>query len=303
MMLQNPFYMGQVRYGGKTYPGKHTPMVTYEEFMKVQSFIKRRNTARPVISEEADPFPYRGLVRCGECGCLITFTRKIKRQKNGNVHTYDYCYCTRRRQDYDCSQRAKISPEEITALIREELKQYSIIEDFFQWAVKYIREFDDAENERQEQVYQTQVKAIQTTEKELRELHRMRYRGQIDDDFYNAEKQQLESRLLMLRGQFNEQEDKNKSHRQETEKYFNFARYAKEDFESDEDAKKKEVLSIIGQNLLFKDGKLIFQPVKYLQPLVKEYPALAKQYERVGTLPKQRREAAVAAIVSEWYAR
>jgi hypothetical protein len=131
----------------------------------------------------------------------------------------------------------------------------------------------------------------------------MRYKGMVDDSFYENEKQTLEDRLITLRGQLEDQESSNKRHRQLMEKYFNFARYAKEDFEGDDDLKKKEVLSIIGQNLLFKDGVLVFEPIKYLTPLVEKYPGLEKQFLKVQTYSDQRKKTALDDLFSQWYTR
>jgi site-specific DNA recombinase len=305
-MFQNPFYMGYLRYGGKLHKGNHTPMVTPEEFDNVQELIKRYRNPRPKdVEEKEELFPYRGLVKCGECGCSITYTRIEKKQLNGNVHIYEYCYCTRRRSDYDCSQtisHSRITPQELTKLIRAEISKYTIMDDFFKWACQYLDQFNEAEIASQEQVYESQVKTIATIENEIRELGRLRYRNQIDDEFYTSEKQELENRLVTLRGQLQDQEEHNKRHRQLLDKYFNFARYAKEDFESDNDLKKKEVLSIVGQNLLLKDGVLEFEPIKYLMPVFEKYPELEKQYLSVQTYPEQRRKEAVASIISAWYA-
>jgi site-specific DNA recombinase len=301
-MFQNLFYVGYVPYVGKINKGNHTPMITQQEFDRVQELIKRRNNPRPILTEENDPFPYRGLIKCGECGCAITYSRKIKNQKNGNVNTFEYCYCTRRRQDYICTQRITIAPQELTKRIREEISKYTIMDDFFRWACKYLDEFNQSETEKQQQVYDSQVRTIKTVEDELRELNRMRYRNQIDDGFYESEKQALENRLTVLRGVFNDQEDHNRRHRKLLDKYFNFARYASEDFESDDDAKRKEVLSIIGKNLYLQDGELVFEPITYLIPLVEKYPNLEKQFKSVGTLPEQMKKDSVESIISEWYA-
>ncbi len=89
----------------------------------------------------------------------------------------------------------------------------------------------------------------------------------VEEKFYKSEKKELEDRLILLRGQFEDQENANKRQRQLLEKYFNFARYAKEDFESDDDLKKKEVLAIV-----------------------------------VQTYPERMKKEAVASIISSWYA-
>ena len=306
-MFQNPFYKGYLRYGGKLHKGLHTPMVTPQEFDRVQELIRRYNSPRP--QEETakdDPFPYRGLVKCGECGCAITYMKAVRKRKNGNVQTYEYCYCTRRRNDMVCNQtmtHSRITPQELTVAIRKEISKYTIMDDFFKWACQYLDEFNEAEIAVQEKVYETQVKTIATLENEVRELGRLRYRNQIDDEFYVSEKQELENRLVTLRGQFNDQEEHNKKHRKLVDKYFNFARYAKEDFESDDDLKKKEVLSIIGQNLLLKDGLLEFEPIKYLVPILEKYPALEKEYLKVQTYPEQMKKDAIASLISAWYTR
>lgn len=307
-LFKNPFYMGVVKYGEVYNPdGTHTPMITPEEFRQVQARISRTNAPRP--EEETmkdDPFPYRGLIKCGECGCLITYSKIVKKQQNGNVHTYEYCYCTRRRNDYDCSQKmshSSITPLELTKAIRAEISKYTIMDDFFQWTCQYLDEFHEDEADKREQILDTQTKAIKRTEKELNDLQRALYKGMVEESFYKSEKKDLEDRLILLRGQFEDQQNSNKRQRQLLEKYFNFARYAKEDFESDDDLKKKEVLSIIGQNLLFKDGELEFEPIKYLTPLVEKYPALEKQYIHVQTYPEQMKKDAVASLITQWYAR
>lgn len=307
-LFKNPFYMGTVRHSGvHNQDGTHTAMVTPEEFRQVQSIISRKNAPRPEEDKLVDdPFPYRGLVKCGECGCLITYARIVRKHKNGNVHTYEYCYCTQKRLDYTCSQtmsHSRTNPKEMTKAIRAEISKYTIMDEFFQWACQYLSEFHEDEATKRDEIMDSQLKAIKTAELELNELHRMRYKHMVDDKFYETEKQSLEDRLVTLRGQFEDQENANKRHRQLMEKYFNFARYAKEDFESDDDLKKKEVLSIVGQNLLFMDGQLRFEPIKYLTPIVEKYPDLEKQFLKVQTLSDQRKKTALGDLFSLWYTR
>lgn len=304
-MFQRPFYMGIVKFGDiHNLDGTHTAMVTPEEFNRVQSLIRRKDAPRP--SEETaknDPFPYRGLVKCGECGCLITYTRIIKHRKNGNVHTYEYCYCTQKRE---CSQKMSVSrmtPQEMTKAIRTEISKYTIMDEFFQWTCQYLDEFHEDEATKRQAILDTQMKSVKKTERELNDLQRALYKGMVDEDFYKTEKKDLEDRLILLRGQFEDQQNANKRQRQLLEKYFNFARYAKEDFESDDDLKKKEVLSIIGQNLLLKDGVLLFEPIKYLTPLVEKYPKLEEQFRQVQTGPEQRKKDAFASLIQLWYTR
>ncbi len=300
-MFHNPFYVGYLRFGGKVLKGEHEPIVTQKEFDQVQTLIKRYNQGRPEVNDKPDPFPYRNIIKCGECGCAITYSTVEKTYKDGSTQLFEYCYCTRRRKDYKCSQSKTIKPQQLTRLIRAELDKYTILPEFFEWACEYLSEFHDEEVDKQEKIFEAQTKTISDLESELRELGRMRYRGQVDDEFYETEKLMLENKLTVLRGEFNKQEEHNKELRKLCDKYFNFARYAREDFESQEDEKRREVLSLAGQNLLYEDGQLLFEPIKYLSPLVEKYPELEKQYLSVQTQPEQMKKDAVASIIQTWY--
>jgi site-specific DNA recombinase len=283
-IFHNPFYKGYLRYNGKIIKGKHDELVTAKEFERVQELIKRYNQPRPVVTPEPDPFPYRGIITCGECGCLITYSKVTKTYKNGTTQVFEYCYCTRRRTDVRCAQSATIKPQELTKRIRAELDKHTILPEFFEWACKYLSEFHEEEIDKQEKIYEAQTRTILAIESELRELGRMRYKNQVDDEFYENEKLTLENKLTVLRGEFNTQEERNKELRKLTDKYFNFARYARENFESDEDEKRKEVLGMVGQNLTYKDGILESKPIKYLTPIVEKYPEFERQYLSVQTL-------------------
>jgi DNA invertase Pin-like site-specific DNA recombinase len=83
-VLQNPLYYGTTRYSGEDYVGTHEPIVSKSLFDDVQSAISQRS--RPT-GPKRKPYVYRGMFRCGECGCFIT----TETQKGHN-----YLHCTKR---------------------------------------------------------------------------------------------------------------------------------------------------------------------------------------------------------------
>jgi site-specific DNA recombinase len=93
-MLTNTFYYGDFQYGGEIYHGRHTPIVSKDLFDKVQKVIELRGRKQKA---HKDPQALCGLLRCGTCGCSITAEAITKRQKNGNVHSYVYYRCTKKR--------------------------------------------------------------------------------------------------------------------------------------------------------------------------------------------------------------
>lgn len=103
-ILTNPFYYGYFEYNGKLYKGKHEPMITEDEYWRVQSLLGKKGRPRP----KNHHFAYGGMmIKCGECGSAITAEEKIKTNKtNSKVRNYIYYRCTKKQQDHKCSQRS-----------------------------------------------------------------------------------------------------------------------------------------------------------------------------------------------------
>lgn len=298
-MFHNQFYKGVLVYAGKESVGKHNAMVTEAEFDKVQRMIHNAQAARP---KNEYIFTFRGLLRCGECGCAYTPQHNIKKQKNGTIREYDYYRCSLKRRDYQCSQTKYAREEKLNEQIKNELSDYTIMPKFYELAIIGLQEMNESNILQQVKVAETQRKAVTAKETELRELGRMRYRGECpDDEFYTTEKKKLEKELKDLQKARTKAEIRAEHWRAEADETFNFARYAEEDFESDILENKRKVLVKLGQNLTVLDGNIQFKPVKYLVPVKIKYPELQARYEAAITLPQQMKKAAEAAIFSDWY--
>src|ERR1700730_3747845 len=88
-ILSNPLYAGIIVWNGKTYPGAHEPVLSLTEFERVQVLLRKPEKPRP----HKHFFAFTGMIRCGECGLLITAEEKINRHGSH----YTYYHCTRRR--------------------------------------------------------------------------------------------------------------------------------------------------------------------------------------------------------------
>ncbi len=109
--LLNPFYHGVMRYGGGFYAGKHEPLITEEIFDRCRKIMNGRARAK---SRGFKPFMYRGLVRCGECGCTVT----MEIQKG-----HRYLRCSKRKGP--CGQK-HLREEEFRTLVRRAIREVSI---------------------------------------------------------------------------------------------------------------------------------------------------------------------------------
>ena len=91
-MLQNPFYIGQIRPNGQLFDGQHEPIVPKARWDKVQRIIEtNRGTGKKNRQQNLHRFLLQGLVRCGSCGSYMTPYYGYGNQKK----PYFYYTCTR----------------------------------------------------------------------------------------------------------------------------------------------------------------------------------------------------------------
>lgn len=94
-MFTNIFYAGYTMQNGVVRRGKHQAMITLAEYHQIQAHLNRRRKKR----QHSNTYPYTGLIRCGNCGLMITAERKIKKGRE-----YMYYHCSDYRNT--CSKRA-----------------------------------------------------------------------------------------------------------------------------------------------------------------------------------------------------
>jgi len=144
-ILKNPIYCGLIRYNGELYEGKHEPIVAKKLFDRVQEVMESKS--RP-NKKKPKYFVFRGFIRCGECGCLIT----AETQKGHN-----YYHCTKRKTK--CSQKY-IREEELAQQISQSIQKVSLSDD---WVRKMIAELKKEKLE----TAQSSISFAQKLEKEI----------------------------------------------------------------------------------------------------------------------------------------
>lgn len=105
-MFRNIFYTGKFKYGGEEYFGNHKPIVTMSEWLRVQRFLDRKGKKGNGTLQNPEETAFRGILKCGECGCAITMQKHIKNYKNGVSQVFWYYSCTKRRNKIKkCTQK------------------------------------------------------------------------------------------------------------------------------------------------------------------------------------------------------
>lgn len=300
-IFTNIFYTGMFLHKGQTFQGKHEPMITFDEYDRVQTLLGKKGKPRP----KTHHFAFTGMIRCGECGCLHTAeTKKKLILGTGKTKEYTYYHCTRKKTGIKCSQNKFISENNLEIQIDEELEKYTILPEFRTWALDVLATSNDVEIEDRSKVYEMLQKSLIKKQGELDQLTRMRCRDLIDDEMFSKEKEILQKKIAQLKSNARETENRAEKWLELTEKTFNFATYARIKFNKGTLEQKKEILATLGSNPIIKDQQLLIQAHKWFQIIKDGYKPLEAEYARLelNKLPlnKAKREA-LTSLIATWH--
>jgi DNA invertase Pin-like site-specific DNA recombinase len=295
-IFTNPFYYGWFEYpkgSGNWYQGAHEPMITPEEYDKVQILLGRKGRPRP----KKYNFAFTGLIRCGECRAMVTAEEKnqvicssckykfssinrlecpkcntlIEEMKNPTILKYVYYHCTKRK-DPKCTQ-GSIEVKELERQIDEYLSRIHISERFKNWAIKYLKEENEKETTSREAILNSQRRAYDNCLKKLNNLFQLKISplntdgSLLSDEEYAKRKTELIREKAYLEEILKDTGRRVKKWLDIAEKTFNFACYARYWFENGTPEEKKTILQALGSNLTLKDKKLYIQIKKLFVPI------------------------------------
>ena len=252
-ILTNPFYYGAFQFpegSGNWYKGSHKPMISKEEYDEVQFLMG--NTSRP--RSKTHNFAFTGLIRCGECGAMITAEEKVKHQQNGNTHHYIYYRCTKRINE-NCTQKA-VRSDVLEKEIADVLQRIEIPKLFHEWAVETLKGMHEQEKSSRTSVISTKRHEYDDVVSKLDNLLEMRMASEITADDYQVKKATLEKEKLTLSLFLGDIDQRISNWLKEVEASLDFAEKARKEFEVGTPEKKKNILATLGYNHTLKDGKL-----------------------------------------------
>jgi site-specific DNA recombinase len=303
----NLFYTGIILHNGQQYEGKHDPMISMDEYTRVQELLGRQGKPRP----KEHSFAFTGAVRCAECGCLYTAeTKKKLIKKTGKIKEYTYYHCTRKTKRVDCSQKKVISDKNLDLQIEREIDKYTILPEFLHWALEGLNKRNDKEIEDRSKIYEAQSKNLVEMKKELDELIKMRYRQLIDDETYVNEKNNIQSKIIQIKNSLQETETRAEKWLELTEKTFIFATHVRKEFINAKGPKglelKKAILLALGKTPTIIDQKLTLEANEWFVPIANSYSALEAKYlglEPTKTPMNKTKTAALEAVIAGWQGR
>jgi len=178
--FKNTFYAGTVvdPWSGEEFEGKYTPMVTREEFSRVQQIISTRQSPHPYRRIRPE-FPLRGLVRCPACERYMTASFS-----HGTGGLYPYYHCANRKCAVRKCHAAELIHGEFRRFLNELVPRENLVDALREIVVKELQE---QQRDRKVAASRVKNKRDQVTA-QIRELIRMRAQNLITDEEFRAEK-------------------------------------------------------------------------------------------------------------------
>ena len=244
-ILSNPFYYGTFRYYGELHQGTHQPAISKKLFDKVQKILEDRT--RPKNKSEK-VYPFRGLLKCTECGCSIT----SQIQKG---HTY--YNCTKKR--IPCSQ-PYIREENLAEQISKILQKVSLSSA---WTKKMITELDKEKESNQQtklSFAQNLKLEIKKCEEKLDKLLDAHLEETISKDEYLPKKQKILNQKIGISEKLRDFEQKGNRWLELCKEFVLMTNQARIIALHGNFFEKRNFLKKIGSNPLLRDKKIILNP-------------------------------------------
>jgi site-specific DNA recombinase len=184
-LFTNPYYAGILKdpWNGEEHEGRHVPMVTRDEFVRVQRVISRRHHSVPHKKNNPE-FPLRGLVRCDSCLHYLTGSFSTGRKQK-----YPYYVC---HGPASCPKRQKSHPT------RDIHHEFDVLLDRLSPKPELIRRLGDVivkvaeeklkNRQARRRIYQKHAAQL---DRELAELIRMRAQSLISDQEFTNQKTRI----------------------------------------------------------------------------------------------------------------
>ncbi|CAK0743873.1 site-specific DNA recombinase [Azospirillaceae bacterium] len=264
-LLTNPFYYGRFQWGDVWHQGAHEPMITAEEYDRVQVLLGRKGRPRP----KSYNFAFTGTMHCAECGKAITAEEKIKTQQNGNTHRYRYYHCTKKGGADKCTQKC-VEEKRIIAQGMDKLEKLVVPEPFHQWALKWLKQENKKEIQGRNAILSAQRKAYDAVVTKIDRYLDMRAAGEMTEEEYSQKREAAlreKSRLIEL---LNDTDGRVTRWSENMSYAFEFIEQAKQRFEHSSPEQKRAILLALGaagSNLLLKDKTVLIDTEKTLLPM------------------------------------
>jgi len=259
-ILTNPVYIGLIPHKGELYEGKFQPIVPKNLWDRVQKELKRRS--HPRKRKEGHNFPFTGLLRCGECGCMIT----AQYAKKGR---YIYYRCSKK--NGKCNQ-SYVNNKNMIKQLKNVLAKVTVPEA---WEVLLLAEIERMEKEcvsEQRSFSQNLENKINQLDEKMDKLVNTFLDGFIEKDAYLKKKDEILKMKVEFQEKYRDFGKKGAAWVEPVKKWLEVARQARKLASSNDFFEIKNVIKKIGSNHRVMEKKVLLDIIPPFS-LVSKYRA------------------------------
>jgi site-specific DNA recombinase len=299
-LFRNTFYFGVIdrKVDGvqKRYAGAHKPMITEQEFWRVQ-----KHFGSPVPKSHGKEFPFTGMMRCGECGAAITAEEKLK----PSGKTYTYYRCTKNRKGMHCDQKP-ITASQLDEQFLPILESINIPKPFADWAIRWLRVLNQDETKDRATAHASLQKAYNDVQAKLDKLMDLRLTDILNDEEYKRQKERLMEEQRSLKERLGDSEQRADNWRERVENVIEFATHANGWFTTGNFQSKRAVVFALGSNFTLKDGIVAFDMQKVWGVFSNAAPKIRNdihslELDQFGSINEK--TTAFVSVISSWQGR
>ncbi len=188
-LLGNPFYAGLIPWNGEIFPGKHEPVISIDEFERVQRILGRPYRPRPQVHT----FAFTGMIRCGACGLMVTAEKKIHRKG----YRYTYYHCTKRRIGPRCTEPS-VNLASLESQIAKHLESMSIPAELHRLCARVVLGQRGHDEKFKQTARKSNKQAMMDLRLQLDELTTLRLKNFVDDEEFLRRKRGVEQAQVNL---------------------------------------------------------------------------------------------------------
>ena len=269
-ILNNKFYIGEMLYKDQWHKHNYETLIAPALFKTCQDIMHGRKPEEPKHFKTTEkPFIFRGLITCGECGCMISSDRKIK--PSGKKYVYLKCSHFKG----NC-KNPQVNENIVLQQIEDELKNLSLPQEI----MSYLRS-------DMEKIINQQNKALNLEIKDIRQKYdELQKQIQYTDTLLVTQKitpersNEIVSRLKQEQYELN---NKLELLTKADEKFsiavatiLSLGNNAYQIFQSSKVETKREILHLLLSNLKLQDRKISYtlrKPYDYIRSLNKKTPS------------------------------
>ena len=186
-ILHNRVYYGLFSWDGKSYAGKHAPLISRQLYEKVQEVLHGKNH----YSTQRKEFAFTNLVVCGTCGSKVI--GEMKKNK------YIYYHCTYSKGRHKGEHY--IPEHRLAEMLYEPINAIHLPVDKQEWMLRAVEEsFKDQERAWQER-QAAQLQQLKRLERRLDKLYDDKFDGVLDADVLTRKEQEYKNQIAELKQQ------------------------------------------------------------------------------------------------------